>query len=372
MNPKGATMKHVILLLILLTQGVHAAPLRDNMGEAGKILTSLLNRASSPERFSRKGESMLVQAELQRLDKLFRENEVHFKNKRPTPELAALQGLVREALETHQRGQLELARQMVRGLPALCLSCHSQDQFHAWVYRTKELEGVSTLEKAEFALATRRPEEARLLLISYFADKALRSDEEAITAIRLEMQIGLWQDRPLAQIESDVRKHSARYSSRQLVVRQLDGWGKGLALAQKLLKTPVKSVLQWPGIMKAAFGDSEPRLGLLAPPDDEALFMSFRHELHRLLRAGSAEEDRPWLYYWLSWTERGIGHDFLYSLGDGYLRICMDQWPKSPAAKKCYDEFKSFTEFAYTGSAGTSIPSEVQQELEAYRKKVGR
>ena len=365
-------MKILSLLLVLLTQTASGAPLRDNMGEAGKILTSLLNRASSPERFSRKSESMLVQSELQRLDKLFRENEVHFKNKQPKPELVALQGLVKEALETHQRGRLELARQMVRGLPSLCLSCHSQDQFHAWVYRTKELDEVSTLEKAEFALATRRPEEARLLLISYFADKNLVSDEDAIKAIRLEMQIGLWQDRSIGEIERDVLKHSDRFSKRQIVMRNVVGWGKGLALASKLLKTPVKSVLQWPSIMKAAFGDSEPRLGLMAPPDDEALFMCFRHELHRLLRSNPADGDRAWLYYWLSWTERGIGQDFLYSLGDGYLRICMDQWPKSPAAKKCYDEFKSYTEFAYSGSAGTAIPADVQAELEAYRRKVGR
>jgi hypothetical protein len=261
---------------------------------------------------------------------------------------------------------------MVRGLPALCLSCHSQDQFHAWVYRTKELAGVSNLEKAEFALATRRPEEARLLLISYFADKTNRSDEEAIRAIRLEMQIGLWQERSIEQIEKDVLKHLDRYSKRQVVLRHVSGWGKGLAVAKKLLKTPVKNVLQWPAIMKAAFGESEPRLGLMAPPDDEALFMCFRQELHRLLRASPQEADKPWLYYWLSWTERGIGHDYLYSLGDGYLRICMEQWPKSPAAKKCFDEYKSYVEFAYTGSAGTSIPEEVRVELETYRKKVGR
>ncbi len=365
-------MKLITLVLFLFVQSAAATPLRDNMGEAGKILTSLLSRASSPERFSRKDQSELVKAELQRLDKLFRENEAHFKYKSPTPELMALQGLVREALETHQRGRVELARQMVRGLPTLCLSCHSQDQFHAWVYRTKELEGATTLEKAEFALATRRPEEARLFLTSYFADKSLRPDEEVIKAIRLEMQIGLWQERDIASIETDVLKHLERFPQRQMVLRHVSGWAKGLAQAKKLLKTPVKSVLQWPSIMKAAFGESEPRLGLMAPPDDEALFMCFRQELHRLLRASPGEQDKPWLYYWLSWTERGIGHDFLYSLGDGYLRICMDQWPKSPAAKKCYDEYKSYTEFAYSGSAGTSIPADVQTELDSYRRKVGR
>jgi|GEM_PF-4318370 len=365
-------MKFFVVLLSLFTLTALGAPLRDNMGEAGKILTSLLERASSEERFSRKADAALVRTELQRLDKLFRENEAHFKNRVLTPEISALRGLVREALDAHERGRLDMARQMVRGLPALCLSCHSQDQFHAWVYRTKDLEGVSNLEKAEFALATRRPEEARLLLVSYFAEKAERTDEEAIRAIRLEMQVSLWQERSLGQIEQDVRKHMERYAQRQLVLRHITGWEKGLALAKNLLKTPVKSVLQWPAIMKKAFGESEPRLGLVAPPDDEALFMCLRQELHRLLRADPKEEDRPWLYYWLSWTERGIGHDYLYSLGDGYLKICMKKWPTSPAAKKCYDEYKSFVEFAYSGSSGTSIPADVQVELDHYRKQVGR
>ena len=55
-----------------------------------------------------------LEAELQRLDKIFRENAEHFKNKTPTPELVALRDLVKEALETQLRGRTELAREMIR------------------------------------------------------------------------------------------------------------------------------------------------------------------------------------------------------------------------------------------------------------------
>jgi hypothetical protein len=65
-----------------------------------------------------------------------------------------------------------------------------------------------------------------------------------------------------------------------------------------------------------------------------------------------------------------VGYDLFYSLADGYLKTCMDEWPQLPQAKKCFREYEAFIEFAYSGSGGTHLPEEVKAELDAYRKRL--
>jgi hypothetical protein len=112
-------------------------------------------------------------------------------------------------------------------------------------------------------------------------------------------------------------------------------------------------------------------LGLIADAEEEIVYLHLREELHRLLATAPAGPAQGELYYWLSFSERAVGYSFFYSLADGYLKACMDEWSLLPIAKRCYREYQSFVEFTFTGSSGTDIPADVRAELESYRRKVG-
>ena len=61
---------------------------------------------------------------------------------------------------------------------------------------------------------------------------------------------------------------------------------------------------------------------------------------------------------------------FFNSLADLYLQECMLIYTQDPYAKKCYQEYREYVEFSYSGSQGTDIPPDIQQELKKLHKKV--
>lgn len=65
--------------------------------------------------------------------------------------------------------------------------------------------------------------------------------------------------------------------------------------------------------------------------------------------------------YWLGLLENSTPS--LYSLGDMYLIDCIKSFPTSKIAKKCFNSYQESVKLGFTGSAGTSIPIEVQNDL---------
>lgn len=365
-------MKHwVATILLTFSQGVWATKpeLRSTMRETAEVMEDLLIKAHTPEQFA-KDKNILLK--LNQLEKVFKSNEAHFKMRSADWRLShkTFVSLVSQAKETHKAKRYEVSRQMVKSLPGLCMSCHTQDNFRALTFKKPLPKEVSLLDRAEFAMATRRPEEAQLALMNLINDKTLVGDE-LLTAFRRNLQLAIWQNKNWDKIKAELKEQKTAYGSNPEVVRLLSGWIDGAELAAKIFKQAPKSIKDWPELVKKAFGTAEPKIGLIADPAEEVIFLRMGQELHRLFPV-SQDADRAWVMYWLAWVERGVSYNYFYSLADGYLKSCMDDYPKSEAAKKCFDEYQSFVEFAYSGSAGTFIPKDVARELEEYKKKVGR
>jgi hypothetical protein len=53
-----------------------------------------------------------------------------------------------------------------------------------------------------------------------------------------------------------------------------------------------------------------------------------------------------------------------------YLKECMLQYTSHPYAKKCFEEYEAYVTISYSGSRGTDIPDEIQDELKALRIRV--
>ncbi len=78
----------------------------------------------------------------------------------------------------------------------------------------------------------------------------------------------------------------------------------------------------------------------------------------------------PEISYWLGWTEKYLKRENFFGSGDLFLKQCIKRHPSSPIAKKCFEEYKESVEFDFSGSAGTSIPSDVQKELSDLAKLI--
>ncbi|MBY0515745.1 MAG: hypothetical protein K2P81_02475 [Bacteriovoracaceae bacterium] len=360
----------LLLLLISLPVMATTESLRPNMTEVGKTVEKLLMQSNNPKDFSQSNE---VLKELTYLQDLFKANKSHFEIRTSDWRLhhRILTDVVDQSKKTYVAKKYEVSRQMVKAIPALCFSCHVQDKKHALSFRKELPASANLLERAEFSMATRRPEQALLALNSYL-NNGISNEEAIIHALRQRIQVSIWLERPWDQMQSDLKASSSKFAKLSQVQMNIKGWIEGIEKAKKAFVKPIDSVSQVPGFMKKNFGAEEPSLGLIATPSEEIIVLQLRQDLHNLMEKNPSKNDQPWILFWLAWSERGLNYSYFYSLADGYLKFCMDEYSKTSVAKKCYDEYSSFIEFAYSGSAGTDIPMDVQKELEGFKKKVGR
>lgn len=78
----------------------------------------------------------------------------------------------------------------------------------------------------------------------------------------------------------------------------------------------------------------------------------------------------PQVLYHLGRIDYFLEHSYFYSLSDVYLKNCVVNYPKSPYARKCYEQYKDNLELGFTGTAGTNIPKEELQKLKELKAKL--
>jgi hypothetical protein len=86
--------------------------------------------------------------------------------------------------------------------------------------------------------------------------------------------------------------------------------------------------------------------------------------LTKFLNDNPSTDLTPSILYWLAVAEHRLSTTYFFSLSDLYLKECINQFPKSDYAKKCYQEYEDNLVFGYSGSSGTDIPKEERQELD--------
>jgi hypothetical protein len=72
----------------------------------------------------------------------------------------------------------------------------------------------------------------------------------------------------------------------------------------------------------------------------------------------------PEINFWMGWIEKRLKRDEFMSSGDLFLKQCIKRYPKHPIAKDCLEEYKESLMFDFSGSSGTHIPRDLQQELD--------
>ena len=82
-----------------------------------------------------------------------------------------------------------------------------------------------------------------------------------------------------------------------------------------------------------------------------------------LLANESDKKAQAKLLYWKGLLENQSDVITFHSFGNSFLRECIETYPKSVIAHKCFRAYKYSVEMGFTGSAGKHVPSEVQELL---------
>jgi len=272
-------------------------------------------------------------------------------------------------------GNISYARWALASTPYACASCHSQGIINPkplWTVDEGELAGTP-MERADFLFSTQNydvADQTYTQIVRGFtkadaSDVPARSRLERALKQRLLIWVRVRRDLPAAvaaldqdlknpHLPSKIRVTMKRWQKqiRQLIKHSAQDQAlrgeKLLALARK--KLPPSS---------ADFKD-----GLDGNLVDHLWVSGL---LYGQLRESSQGAATPEFLYWLAMVDLGLNHEVFFSLGNAYLRDCIEKYPRGAFSARCYAEYERQTELLYSGSRGTDFPLEVKEDLRELR-----
>lgn len=285
----------------------------------------------------------------------------------------------RKVLENHigeietvfKSGNKEYARWMLNSTTSICMSCHTQ---YPTMTSLPDTGTGSNFSDAEFLFATRRYESAAQVyrkLISDFPANGMKTNDLETSIRRLVAFHARITRTPKEGVE-ELKKILNNKNLPEFLKRDTSAW---IALFEKwkiesdvdpktvspeALTTWVEKQFEktlWDRMVPA----SDPRT---------VTYLRVSGILYEYLQLHPRSEITPKILYWLAKCEYRLSSNFFYSLGDQYLRECVQSYSKDPIAKKCFFEYEDNVIMSYTGSRGTYLPPETAQELKTFRKLV--
>lgn len=279
------------------------------------------------------------------------------------PNLKIIRKSVAQFKKSAKMKNFYFAKKGLKTIVGKCINCHSQlptdiygkiNNSHISAVKNK----VNTVyDQAMMAYLFRDYEMAVELFLK--AVKENKDDAQIQSrSIRKILKISLMHQKSKKEIIKILREAKSVIKENSYLGENIDEWitqlkefvrpkvGDGLdKIVQKNLNTIEDEVLT---------GDPNNYLVILH-------YMQGVFSKHLSMNAKSSHT--PMALYWLGLIENSFHEDFMFSLGDLYLKKCIKEYSKSPYAKKCYKALESSYVLGFTGSSGTSIPEDIKIEL---------
>ncbi|MCC6277555.1 MAG: hypothetical protein IT289_06550 [Oligoflexia bacterium] len=289
-----------------------------------------------------------------------------------------LRGHVREVNRVFTHGNKSYARWMLQSMFNICSSCHTQLGTESSWARALEpnTKWASDFDQAEFFFATRDYSKAFELY-----DKMIRGyPGNKLTTLQLETAF----ERQAAYFVKVKRtpQNGVDYMAKLQTASQVPeflqnnakawaglfrDWSKEKpvdlrAMNEAQFRKYVEEQLA-PGLWDKLIDASEPRV---------ITYLKVSTVLGDYLQTHPNTKLKAQIFLWLARCDRALNNNFFYSLADIYLRECIMRFSDSPVAVKCYEEYETSTMAAYSGSAGSFVPDEVNRELKRLKALVDK
>ena len=285
------------------------------------------------------------------------------------PSLQTIETHMQDTILSVKNNNSAYAGKRLKAMTAICLSCHSQLSTHEFAKNVPEASKSlfsRPFDYANYLLLLRRFDEAskqyEISLEQNLKEQSTpQSQEEISSALKRLLSIHTKMDTNIKAALEFVEKYKAKEKMPKIAHDNLVQWEKSLQkwksfnpngkfkLVESFIKTNLKPL-------------DQKKDEVLEGKHDVTLLISSGF-LARHLNERPDSKLTPEILYWLAVAEKRLGTSYLFSLGDLYLKECIQRYPKSAYAKKCYQEYEDNTVFGYSGSAGTDIPDDEKQEL---------
>lgn len=284
------------------------------------------------------------------------------------PGLDTINNLMTETVQSVRNNSTAYAAKRLRSMTAICLSCHSQlkqDEFATGIPKASQSMFSRPIDYANYLTLMRKFPEAvkqyELALEQNLKNGAGKQSPEEITqafkrilAIYTKMEF-----KPEAALEI-IKKYKNHTQLPAILKETLAQWESSLEKWKSFNPKKQKSIASFMHKYLEPIRDEKAETAM--GKNDVTLLVA-SGVLSQYLNDKPQSKLAPQILFWLGVADKQLGSTYLFSLGDLYLKECIQQYPKSTFAKKCYREYEDNLIFGYSGSSGTDIPEDEKKEL---------
>ncbi|MFP5384754.1 MAG: hypothetical protein ACLGHN_01655 [Bacteriovoracia bacterium] len=364
------------LFLITVTSTVLAGPILQ-MNKAFNSLSGIMPYVLNEESFKDKKNEKEIRKGFSELNSSLKlaGHDSLIKHDLFAPSYALLKQNVEESSKSFNRGKKDFALWQLKEGLSMCLECHSRiPTDHPSSFQNGELTVNHEQWKNPYDLGiayliVRRYVDAKAQFMRSIQDHLIKKEEKEI--LQPFQQILFIQTRIMKDPQGMITIIDDFINKKKLppyINNTLGSWKKRLQTWEtEKVVTGIKN---------------EKELGDFIKRRLEHMKKESFNDVHKvdiLLSSGLISSyffmnqdtaSAPVLSYWLGWMEKRLKRDQFLTSGDLYLKQCVRKYPTHPIARECLQEYQESVEFDFSGSSGTHIPKEIQEELDKLKKLI--
>ena len=366
------------IFLVSLMNSASAGPVLQ-MNKAFIALSDLIPLITDRDQFMEKKNEKLITSKITELKSaiITAKHDSLIKEDLFAPSYTLINENIAGSLEAFKLGNKDYAHWRLKEITSLCIDCHSRMPIsHASSFQNGEL----TIDETKFEniynlgiaqLIVRRYTDAKGSFTRSIQDKLIKKE---IKDLILPFKQILLIDAKVYKNPDNLIAFMGEYKSREDLPEEV----------RNSISTWLVRLKHWKGNKLLAVGlksDKEVERFIakeLAPLKKKSIYGG-GYDVDLLIASGLLSNyffENPTsakaaeISYWLGWAEKYLKRENFFGSGDLFLKQCIKHYPKNPTAKKCLEEYKDSVEFEFSGSGGTSIPKDVQKELDDLEKLI--
>ncbi len=343
------------------------------MQELSVVFSELVPIAANDQKFMDPKNRPLIEKDTEALRKLAHSLKTDKLPKNSDPSLKMTAELFEEDISRAKvllmSGQLQAARMILRDTSSYCIQCHTQSSNGPNFPKMKldfPTDSLTPREKADLYVSLRRFDQALNEFSNIIDDKKFAAEHvfEWELAARSAVAISVKVEKDPNKTLTLVRKIAANPNTPQFVKESVAPWEasvqewrreyKPLLIAPpETLRSVEKMILKAQAKQKYPLDHSQ-----------DILFFRASGILHDLLSFHTADDEIKARALYLSGMVSENTRDLnFWTLHETYYELCIRTVAHTDLARLCFDRLNNSMIIGYSGSAGTSIPLEIQTKL---------
>lgn len=351
-----------------------AVPARKKMNTISGLVRGLGLYIASEQEFVRDSNKAVIQKNLEDLTDLFKNFKAH-------PAIG-MQGLsINQAIMTEQLEQTvalfkndrkSMARAKFNAALNLCVSCHTQspgivNKERSKIFADKDIDKlkINDYEKAEIYFISRDFEKSIKLYDKFIkASKKTDDDEFIYKALERQLVYFIKIKKSFAEAKTHFETYLKEKRLNDKISREVGEWVKilsGKSLWENFDPAKVREE-DMEKFMKTFIADDEEGPIFSPTNSSEVYDLNLSSILMDYYNAHPETIHGAKILYWLATLDKRVNDDLFFSLGDYYLLACMENYPKDPNAKECYESYLDDLEINYLNRE-KEFPANIKERL---------